>query len=159
MADAGIGKMVVQLFDPALFRSGIAVETQHPRAYQPLDWSKVNLFELQNLLEEIKIKKNRDLSIRFASDMTPSEIVAFLAGEFNKDIWMCDEVFDSMRCSPKGYVYTCNGTKMGELGQNSVLDIWNLPAYKTFRHGHWHKNLDPECTGCCKVRRKPDGSV
>jgi MoaA/NifB/PqqE/SkfB family radical SAM enzyme len=154
LEDVGAERLVVQLFDPALFRCGIAAGTQNPPSFQCLDWSGEALFKLRNLLEDIVCKTDRNLSICLASDMTPLEILAFLSGEFNADNWTCSDVFDSLRCSPTGDVYTCNGLKMGELGKERVMDIWYSAAYEAFRQSHSRKVLGPECRGCCKVRRR-----
>lgn len=155
LEDAGAERLVVQLFDPALFRCGIAAGTQNPPSFQYLDWSGSDLSKLRNLLEEIACRADGNLSIHLASGMTPSEILAFLSGEYRHGDWMCSEVFDSMRCSPTGDVYTCNGLKMGELGKNRVMDIWYSAAFEAFRQSSFRRTVGPECMGCCKARRRP----
>lgn len=157
--ETGFKRMVIQLFDPALSRCGIALGTQHTLSSQSLDWSRVDLDELQKILEATSEWNDRNFTVHLASGMTPQEIMTYLSGKFNNDIWMCSEVFYSMRCSPTGDVYICNGKKIGELGQNKVMDIWDSAAYKAFRQGHFQKALGPECEGCCKVRRKKDGRI
>jgi MoaA/NifB/PqqE/SkfB family radical SAM enzyme len=154
LEEIGIERMVIQLFDPALNRCGIAIGAGHRPSPQPPDWSNIDLYQVRKLLEELDNRNYPKLFICKASDMKPEEIVDFLSGKFDKDKWKCSEVFDSMRCSPTGNVYTCSGIKIGELGRKNVVDTWNSSIYKAFRQNNSHMTLKPGCEGCCKVRKK-----
>lgn len=150
----GVHTMVIQLFDPALHRCGITAGIEQLPPPQPLDWSNVDFRDVQELFEKVNQRTDHKLSVLLPSQMTPGEIVDFLLGNFNMDKWECSEVFDTMRCSPTGKVYTCSGLEIGNLGQQTILDLWDSDQYTSFRQSHTSAALKPGCEGCCKVRRK-----
>jgi pyruvate-formate lyase-activating enzyme len=164
----GATNMVVQLFDPTTHRCGISAGISPRPTAQPLDWSGVPRDRLQVMLESlIAVEVYSALSsttctglpgfrVHLASEMAPVEILAGLDGRFDWRLWRCSEVFDSMRCSPLGEVYTCTGSKIGSLGSQPALVLWQSPAYQAFRAGRSRLLLDDSCAGCCKIRRRDD---
>jgi MoaA/NifB/PqqE/SkfB family radical SAM enzyme len=149
----GASRLVIQLFDPALNRCGVVAGVDKVPAPDYLDWSGINPGDLRKMLEEVKRFASGKLDIALASDMTPEEIVAYIFGMFDFKYWRCAEVFNTMRCSPIGTVYTCTGLEIGSLEQHSILDLWRSPKFNAFRQDHIRNVLEPSCIGCCKIRR------
>jgi MoaA/NifB/PqqE/SkfB family radical SAM enzyme len=149
----GAARLVIQLFDPALNRCGIVAGVNKVPEPSYLDWSEINLDGLRKMLEEVKHFASGKLDIVLASDMTPEEIVAYVSGTFDFKYWRCAEVFNTMRCSPIGTVYTCTGLEIGSLEQHSILDLWRSAKFDAFRQDHIQSVLEPSCIGCCKIRR------
>jgi len=149
-----VSGMVIQLFDPALNRCGIVAGVENIPPPRALDWSGVDLDHVAQILERVRRRAISDLPVLLASSMTPTEIVNYLSGVFDTDEWKCSDVFDTMRCSPTGKVYTCNGLEIGDLGQRSVLELWHSERFTTFREARSSTVLEPGCEGCCKIRRK-----
>jgi len=150
----GVAGLVIQLFDPALNRCGVVAGVRDVPPPRRLDWSGVDLDGVEQTLEEINRRDSRDLAVLLASSMTPAEIVDYLSGEFDINRWTCSEVFDTMRCSPAGKVYTCNGLEIGALDRQSVLELWHSERFTAFRQAYSNTVLQPGCEGCCKIRKR-----
>jgi sulfatase maturation enzyme AslB (radical SAM superfamily) len=61
--------------------------------------------------------------------------------------WLCGQIM------PDGSVTACLGHTMGNLKQNSFLEIWNGPSMKEFRKRLRSKGLLPICSRCCQFWR------
>jgi MoaA/NifB/PqqE/SkfB family radical SAM enzyme len=149
----GVGKMVVQLFDPALNRCGIVAGVENIPPPEYLDWSETDLGILQRSITHIQHQRRERLDVLLASEMTSEEIIRFISGDLDLKQWTCAEVFDTLRCSPTGQAYTCTGLALGSLDHRSPLEIWESPGFMAFRQSHIHSGLPSDCLGCCKIRR------
>jgi MoaA/NifB/PqqE/SkfB family radical SAM enzyme len=152
--ELGATRLVIQLFDPALNRCGIVAGVDEIPPPDYLDWSSVDLASVGQMLEEVQHRASSELAVLLASSMTPAEIIDYVSGVFDVTRWTCAEVFDTMRCSPTGKVYTCNGLEIGTLDLHTVLELWQSGRFTAFRQAHLNAILEPGCKGCCKVRRR-----
>jgi MoaA/NifB/PqqE/SkfB family radical SAM enzyme len=151
--DLGAARLVIQLFDPALSRCGIAAGLEVP-APQNLDWSGVDLPRLRQVLEIAQSRNRPGIEIALASTMTPAEIIDYISGGFDIRLWACTERFDTLRCSPTGVVYTCTGLVIGSLERQATLDLWQSKKYVAFRQDRSGAALERDCIGCCKMHRR-----
>ena len=157
--ELGATSLVIQLFDPALNRCGIVagVEKIPPPDY--LDWSSVDLASVIQMLDKVQHRASSEPAVLLASSMTPDETIDYVSGVFDVTQWTCAEVFDTMRCSPDGRVYACNGLEIGSLDLHGVPELWHSQRFTAFRQAHLHSVLEPSCKGCCKIRRRSEGQV
>jgi len=116
-------------------------------------------------LEIQKIKKHSKTKIRFSPkfDNENSEIELNLIKKFfkeykNKDIKEiyrpCLYPYSNTIINPMGDIYPCLSVKMGNIKEQSLIDIINNPRYKCFRKNLKYSKVFNSCQMCCELKVK-----
>lgn len=63
----------------------------------------------------------------------------------------CTYIHKNLRIDPEGNVIPCLEYKLGNLLEENLLDIWNGPAYKTFREHLALNGPFGACLRCCNI--------
>lgn len=153
LAAIGLRTLVVQSYDPALTRAGIAagatidITERRRRPEQNEDQLRVALDAL-----------HREHTMTIVLPTLPDRLGRMSDEAIEASTWQCAEIMDTMRCGAQGQVYTCTGSVMGRLDKQSWKDIWESESFVTFRR---RKRVSSACAGCCKLRtagRSPLGT-
>ena len=70
------------------------------------------------------------------------------------DYELCRAPWTNIRVAPNGDVYPCLAYSMGNIREESLLDIWKGREMDRFR-AELERELMPACLGCCFLKAKP----
>lgn len=64
----------------------------------------------------------------------------------------CMSPFANVIINPQGDVYPCLSVKMGNVRENSIKEIFNLPKYCCFRKNLKYSKVFESCQMCCELK-------
>ncbi len=105
------------------------------------------------LIEEIRKIKNAKKKFKFAliPDYSDDEIMEY----YNEDDYerpkddICRIPYQIMTLLPNGFIEACMGYRVGNIGNDSTLHIWNNKYYRHFRRVFKKTGRLPICHRCC----------
>ena len=149
----GVQDLTIQLWDGSLTRSAVVAGTPALPSSDGLPWTRPAARRARRILESLVASKRTPLRVRLPSGMSPEALERALVAEQTLEGYRCGEVFTTMRCSPTGLAYGCDGTRpFGSLAERSVGELWRSPAALALRARAGIAALPASCAGCCKLR-------
>lgn len=130
---------IEEYFDMDKFEE-IYLEIQKIKKYSKTKIRFAPKFNNSNTGEELNSIKN---FFQNCKDKKPSEIYK-----------PCLYPYSNTIISPCGDVYPCLSVKMGNLKENSLLEIINSPLYRCFRKNLKYSKVFSSCQMCCELKTK-----
>ncbi len=115
--------------------------------------------DIDLLVEEVKEIKERIKNVPIKVRFSPPLKLKDIEKRFNDDNFVyadkCFYPWYALRINPYGEVYPCSmGVKMGNIMEESLLNIWNGEEYIRFRKALRKEKIFPKCSKCCKLDKK-----
>ncbi|MDD3237143.1 MAG: radical SAM protein [Candidatus Gastranaerophilales bacterium] len=127
-------------------------ETEYPiELYFDMENFKEIYKELESQAKSYKTK------LRWAPKFHPTgdlkKIEKFFSSNASpKDLYhRCLTPYSNININPEGDIYPCLSLKIGNVKENKIKDIINMPKFKCFRKNLKASKLFPACQMCCEI--------